>query len=149
MHLDESKSVKINIQMPHVRQNSRGHGSSLSVRERSHPSQKFDKLADLVKSAKSFVDHQERQKPRILKLKKEQIYQKNHHDFMVTDTLRNLICKEKKVKKEIQTLSLDNYFETIIKERMDKAEGKLNEFNTKDEVKIKKMPTLQKNILFT
>lgn len=149
MHLDESKSVKINIQMPHVRQNSRGHGSSLSVRERSHPGQKFDKLADLVKSAKSFVDYQEKQKPKILKLKKEQIYQKNHHDFMVTDTLRNLICKQKKVKKEIQTLGSDNYFETIIKERMEKAEGKLYEFNTKDEVKIQKMPTVQKNILFT
>ena len=68
---------------------------------------------------------------------------------MVTDTLKNLICKDQKVKKEIQTLGSDNYFEAIIKDRMNKADGKQFEFNTNSEVKIQKMPQVQKNILFT
>jgi hypothetical protein len=46
-------------------------------------------------------------------------------------------------------LGSDNYFEAIIKDRMDKAEGKQFEFNTNREVKIQKMPSVQKNILFT
>lgn len=71
LHLDRVQSLKINVEKPKESSRAETRNRCETVGQKHQPKAKFDKLADLVKSAKSFVDYQERQKPRILKMKKE------------------------------------------------------------------------------
>ena len=69
-------------------------------------------------------------------MKRDDIYTKHSHKFMITDTLQKIIKNEEPSKPNL--FGSDLLFSQIITSRIETAKAKPSEFNTSEEVKIKK-----------
>lgn len=132
----------------------KGRSSSLKALNRSNTSFKINKgtkvtqkLADIVSRTKSDIDYYEKQKPKIREQKKDMIYKKHSHKFMITETLQKMLKKEERKKPSM--LGADLFFSDLISTKMVNANGSPYEFDNNKEVKINKMKHIQKDLLFT